>query len=70
MAEDKFPHFSSMEFISDDAYPIEDSWAYISLSDKGIRSVEFVRIINDKLLFIEARASIAHPDNSPEPYSK
>ena len=70
MAEGKFPHFSNMEFIPDDAYPIETSGAYINLSDKGIRSVEFVRIINDRLLFVEAKASTAHPDSSPEPYSK
>ena len=68
MAEDKFPRFSNMDFIPDDAYPIEDSGAYINIKAMGIRSVEFVRIINDRLLFIEARSSVAHPDNSPEPY--
>ena len=40
------------------------------IKNKGIRSVEFVRIKDDKLLFIEARASVAHPDDSPEPFSK
>jgi len=70
MVEDKFPHFSNMEFIPDDAYPIEDCGAYINLKNKGIRSVEFIRIINDRLIFIEAKESVAHPDNSPEPYNK
>ena len=70
MAEDKFPRFSNMDFIPDDAYPIEDSEVYIKLKNKGIRSVEFVRIINDRLLFIEVKATVAHPDNSPVPYSE
>ena len=64
MAEDKFPHFSGMDFIPDDAYPIEDSVVYINIKNKGIRSVEFVRIKDDKLLFIEAKASVAHPLSS------
>ena len=40
MTEDRFPHFSDMDFIPDDAYPIEDSGAYANLSDKEYELVQ------------------------------
>jgi hypothetical protein len=65
METDKFPKYSEMEFVSTDAFPMDESRAYANLG-KGIRSVEFARIIDDKLFFVEAKSTIAHPDNSPE----
>jgi len=70
MKTDKFPIYSNMEFISVDAYLIEDSPVYEKLRDNGIRSVEFVRIKDNKMLFIEAKTTLANPDSSPNPYKK
>jgi hypothetical protein len=67
METDKFPCFSGMNFVSDNAYVIEDSPIRSACGD-GIRSVEFIRRKDKNLLFIEAKATIANPDNSPEPY--
>ena len=44
---------SGMEFVSDNAFYIEKSDLYTKLGD-GVRSVEFIRIKGDKLLFVEA----------------
>jgi hypothetical protein len=67
MEKDKFPRYSGMDFVSTDAFPLEEAQAYTNLG-KRIRSVEFVRIVEDKLFFVEAKTTIAHPDNSPESY--
>jgi hypothetical protein len=66
MDNEKFPHHSGMDFIVDNAFPMEESQAYKSICD--VKSVEFVRIKQDNLLFIEAKTSIANPKNSPEPF--
>jgi hypothetical protein len=68
MNNEQFPVHSGMNFISDNAFPIEESQAYASVSD--VKSVEFVRIKNSNLLFVEAKQSIANPDHSPEPFKK
>lgn len=71
MEKDNFPKFSGMQFIADDAFPIEDSEAYKKAKrGNGLRSVEFVRVMGGNLVFIEARSTVAHPDNSPEAYKK
>jgi hypothetical protein len=56
---------SEMDFISDNAFWIEKSTLYSNLS-KGIKSVEFIRIKDDSLLFVEARKSFPDPNN-PNP---
>lgn len=66
MDNEQFLHHSGMDFIADNAFPIEESQAYKSVCD--VKSVEFVRIKKDKLLFVEAKTSIANPENSPEPF--
>ena len=67
MAVDKFPCYSDMNFIADNACVIEEATARLSCGD-GIRSVEFIRNENTRLLFIEAKTTIAHPKNSPQSY--
>jgi hypothetical protein len=69
MGEDKFPRFSDMDFIPESTYAIEESRAFASVGN-NVRTVEFVRMKDDKLLFVEARKTIANPDNSPEPYKR
>jgi len=69
METDRFPRYSGMEFVPDNAYPIEDSKAYSKLGS-GVRSVEFVRITDGRLVLVEARSTIANPETSPEPYMK
>ncbi|GHS93865.1 hypothetical protein AGMMS50276_05290 [Synergistales bacterium] len=56
-----------MEFIPDSAYIIEESPARLACG-ADIRSVEFIRRKDASLLFIEAKATIANPEKSPEPY--
>ena len=56
------PNQSGMTFIADNAFHIEVSALYKEIGD-GIRSVELIRVMNDKLLFIEAKTSFANPDN-------
>ena len=53
---------SEMDFISNNAFRIEKSTLYTSLGE-GIKSVEFIRIKEDNLLFIEARKSFPDPNN-------
>ncbi|WP_059370541.1 hypothetical protein [Treponema endosymbiont of Eucomonympha sp.] len=67
MATDKFPCYSDMTFIADDAYVIEEAPVRLACGD-GIRSVEFILHKNTNLLFIEAKTTFAHPENSPQPY--
>jgi len=54
---------SGMDFINENTFQIEKSAVYKN-SGKGIRSVEFVRVKENKLLFVEAKASLPNPDNS------
>jgi len=54
---------SDMEFVSENAFHIEQSQAYESIKQYGIDSVEFVRIKDHELLFIEAKASFPNPNN-------
>ena len=53
---------SGMNFIADNAFHIEKSPAYTKLG-KCVKSVEFVRLKGDKLLFIEAKSSFPNPNN-------
>ena len=63
MQIDKFPEYSGMRFVVDNAYPIEDSQVCQTLSTSGIRSVELIRCKSDKLLFVEAKSSFPNPGN-------
>ncbi|MDR1204836.1 MAG: hypothetical protein LBL26_05060 [Peptococcaceae bacterium] len=53
---------SGMDFAADNTFHIEKSQFYTRLRD-GVRSVEFVRVLNDKLMFVEAKTSFANPHN-------
>ena len=58
---------SGMNFIADNAFRIEKSPLYTQLGS-NVKSVEFIRAINDKLLFIEAKSSFPNPNNpAPNP---
>jgi hypothetical protein len=54
---------SGMYFIPDNTFHIEKSDPYCKISNKSIRSVEFLRIKDGKLLLIEAKSSFPHPQN-------
>jgi len=56
---------SGMDFVDENVFHIEKSRLYTNLND-GVRSVEFVRIKDDKLIFVEAKASFPNPDNPCE----
>jgi len=60
------PNQSGMDFIAENTFHIEEAAAYDKLRDDKIRSVEFIRIKNDKLLFIEAKTTFPNPDNPSE----
>jgi hypothetical protein len=52
---------SGMDFIADNSFNIEQ---YIhDMRIEGIKSVEFIRIKNNDLLFIEAKQTFPNPDN-------
>jgi hypothetical protein len=68
MKNEKFPHHSGMDFNTDCAFPIEESQAYKNVC--GVKSVEFVRIKDAKILLVEAKTSIANPDNSDVPFTE
>ena len=53
---------SGMVFVADNALYIEKSDLYASLGN-CVRSVEFVRAKDEKLLFVEAKTSFANPNN-------
>ena len=53
---------SGMDFAADNAFHIEESPLYKSAGDR-VRTVEFIRIIGNRLLFIEAKTTFANPDN-------
>jgi hypothetical protein len=67
MPAEKFPRYSGMDFIPDNAYVIEESPARLACTGH-IRSVEFIRRKGTRLMFIEAKTTFANPENSPEPY--
>jgi hypothetical protein len=63
---------SGMTFAADadDTFHTEKSPLYTRING-GVRSVEFVRIMNDRLMFVEAKTSFANPNNPDESnYSK
>lgn len=53
---------SGMDFIADNSFHIEKSGIYTKLG-QGIRSIEFVRVKDEKLLFIEAKTTFPNPNN-------
>jgi hypothetical protein len=53
---------SGMDFAADNTFHIEKSPLYTQIGS-GVRSVEFVRAKDDKLLFVEAKSSFANPNN-------
>ncbi|MDR2296087.1 MAG: hypothetical protein LBD95_04750 [Clostridiales Family XIII bacterium] len=67
MKTDNFPHYSGMRFVPDNVYVIETSAARLTCGD-GIRSVEFICIKGNNLLFVEAKTTVADPDRSPKSY--
>ena len=70
MAMAKIITESGMDFIADNTFFIEKATLYLNLGS-GVRSVEFVRLMGDKLLFIEARTTFPNPNNpSVENYAK
>ncbi|MDR1539555.1 MAG: hypothetical protein LBU32_16455 [Clostridiales bacterium] len=67
MGTDKFPHYSGMDFVPDNAFVIEDAPVRLTCGEH-IRSVEFIRRKGTDLIFIEAKSSFANPASSPAPY--
>ena len=53
---------SGMDFIADNTFHIEKSYIYTKLKD-SIKTVEFIRAKDDKLLFVEAKSSFPNPNN-------
>ena len=53
---------SGMDFIDENAFHIETSPMYTQLGE-GIKSVEFIRSMGNRLLFIEAKSSFPNPNN-------
>ena len=53
---------SDMDFIADNAYHIESSKTYKSLGE-GVKSVEFVRVVDNKLMLVEAKTTFPNPNN-------
>ena len=53
---------SGMDFIADNTFYIEASKVYANVGG-GIKSVEFIRAKENKLLFVEAKTSFPNPDN-------
>ena len=56
---------SDMNFIADNTFHIEKSNLYTDLGS-GIKSVEFVRAKDNKLLFVEAKTTFPNPNNPSE----
>ena len=56
---------SGMDFIVDNAFHIENSMIYKGLGE-GVKSVEFVRVVDDTLLFVEAKNTFPNPNNPSE----
>ena len=57
---------SDMDFITNNIFHIENSTIYKKISSYKIRSVEFIRIMNNELLFIEAKTTFPNPENPSE----
>ena len=58
---------SGLNFVPDNAIHIEKSPLYTQLGE-NVKSVEFVRTIGKKLLFVEAKSSFPNPNNpAPNP---
>lgn len=55
-------HESGMDFISDNTFNIEKTSRYSDFG-KGTRSVDFVRIKDNNLLFVEAKTTFTNPNN-------
>ena len=53
---------SGMSFVADNAFYIEKSPLYTQLGE-NVKSVEFVRSMGNKLLFVEAKSSFPNPNN-------
>ena len=51
-----------MQFASDNVFHIEKSPQYAALGG-SVRTVEFIRAMDDKLLFVEAKSSFPNPHN-------
>jgi len=58
----KIIHESEMDFIADNSFHIEASDVYKNIGE-GVRTVEFIRIKNDVLHFVEAKPSFPNPNN-------
>jgi len=56
------PNQSGMDFIADNSFHIEEADIFRKIGD-GIRSVEFIRVKGDMLLFVEAKTSFPNPNN-------
>ena len=58
---------SGMSFVTDNVFHIEKSPLYIQLGE-CVKSVEFVRSMGNKLVFVEAKSSFPNPNNpTPNP---
>jgi hypothetical protein len=53
---------SGMQFASDNVFHIEKSPQYAAFGG-SVRTVEFIRAMDDKLLFVEAKSSFPNPHN-------
>ena len=61
---------SGIDFVADNVFYIEKSKQYTCLG-ADVQSVEFVRIKNDNLLFVEAKTTFPNPNNaSAENFTK
>ena len=57
-----FINESDMKFVSDNVFHIEKSQEFTILGD-NVKSVEFVRVRDNDLMFIEAKTSFPNPNN-------
>ncbi len=56
---------SGMDFVADNTFYIEKSKLYMD-TGRGIRSVEFIRIKGNRMLFVEAKTSFPNPNHSDD----
>ena len=54
---------SGMRFIRDNAFRIEKSDVHEKVKSNGVKVVEFIRIIENQLLFVEAKKSLRDPNS-------
>ena len=58
-----FPHpDSDMFFIKDNTFRIEKSPVHESVKSNGIKVVEFIRVKENELIFVEAKTSLHNPE--------